>query len=194
MNFLAHLVLTPPGEDYTMMGNLLGDFLKPKDFEKLDIRYQKGFELHLRIDQYTDHHPRVKAMIGLLKPSQGRYATVVVDIMMDYFLARHWSRFVNEEFLSFEQRVYQAMEEHLPEIIPNFDKSHVLYRMMKGRFLSQYHTLEGLSFVFTKLKPRLNFDNQIEHAIEDIRRLDSQIDVDFLQFFKEIKDYLGPTI
>ena len=191
MNFLAHLVLTPPGDDYALIGNLLGDFLKPRDYDKLDPRYQNGYEIHLRIDQYTDQHPMVKSMIALLKPSQGRYATVVVDIMMDYYLARHWSSFMKVEFPTFEQGIYLAMEKHLPSIIPDFDDSHVLYRMMKGRFLRQYQSLEGLTFVFSKLESRLNFDNRIEYAVEDIRRLDPLIDANFLRFFKDIQDHMA---
>jgi acyl carrier protein phosphodiesterase len=63
LNYLAHLYLSPPGED-AMLGSVLGDFVKgPLTNIDVTARYSpeatRAMALHRKIDSYTDAHPVV---------------------------------------------------------------------------------------------------------------------------------------
>jgi acyl carrier protein phosphodiesterase len=56
MNYLAHLFLADDTPE-SLIGNLLGDFLKGVNKEQYSIAIQLGIELHRKVDVCTDSHP-----------------------------------------------------------------------------------------------------------------------------------------
>ncbi len=59
MNYLAHMYLSCYDEDL-IVGNILVDMMQIKRLRELPDQYDRGFELHRKIDSYTDNHPLVK--------------------------------------------------------------------------------------------------------------------------------------
>ena len=58
MNYLAHLYLADDSPE-SIIGNLLGDFLKGQGTEGYSDEIKKGIRLHKSVDTYTDSHPIV---------------------------------------------------------------------------------------------------------------------------------------
>jgi acyl carrier protein phosphodiesterase len=75
------------------MGNIWGDLLRPKDYPSLHPDMLEGVKFHRLIDAYTDHHAAVNLMLDLLRPYQGKYTPVVVDVLMDHMLSKNWNKF-----------------------------------------------------------------------------------------------------
>nr|WP_305050385.1 hypothetical protein [Elizabethkingia bruuniana] len=55
MNLLAHSYLS--FSDGQIVGNMIADYVRNADREKLPVEVQKGIIIHREIDTYTDQHP-----------------------------------------------------------------------------------------------------------------------------------------
>ena len=82
MNFLAHFHLAWP-EEGLIAGGLEGDYFKGPLPGTLPPRLERGVRLHRQIDAYTDAHPLVKELRGVLPTSLRRYAGILIDLCFD---------------------------------------------------------------------------------------------------------------
>ena len=90
MNYLVHLLL--PGESTSILvGNFIGDSGHGKQFSTLDPAMQRGILLHRAIDRFTATHPVIRRSKQRAQTVTGRYASVVIDVFYDHFLARDWA-------------------------------------------------------------------------------------------------------
>jgi len=89
LNFLAHSVLAFD-DDALLVGQIAGDFVRGPDLSAYPSRIATGIRLHRRIDAFTDGHLRVADARRLFEPPLRRYAGIIVDIVFDHWLARHW--------------------------------------------------------------------------------------------------------
>ncbi len=87
MNYLAHFLLS--GESTSILvGNFIGDLVRGNQFSTLDPAIQRGIMLHRAIDRFTDAHPVVRRSKQRAQAVTGRYASVVIDVFYDHFMAR----------------------------------------------------------------------------------------------------------
>jgi acyl carrier protein phosphodiesterase len=162
MNFLGHIYLS--GNDlHIQLGNLMADGLRSKDFEKYPERVQLGIALHHKIDAYTDAHPAVKEAVELLKQKQGRYASVLIDIFIDHYLALHWQQYHSIPLSLFAQDFY-AKTKKLDFELPKHT-AHMLFYMEKYNWLEAYAYQEGLIQVMQGMSRRANFKNKIAESV-----------------------------
>lgn len=84
MNYLAHLYLAKDSTE-TMIGGILGDFVKGGAKDQYPHKIKKGIELHRKIDSYTDSHPRTRASRRLYRSPWRRFAGIIVDLCNDHF-------------------------------------------------------------------------------------------------------------
>ncbi len=154
MNFLAHLALSGENNDL-MIGNFIADFVKGKKaLEMYPVSIQKGIFLHRKIDNFTDTHYITHELSELLRPQALRYASVVIDILYDHFLAVHFEKFFGENVEDFAQRTYislfenfKLLPERLQEMLPYMQKENWLVKYGDGEnknFYGLQRSLEGL--------------------------------------------------
>lgn len=109
--------------------------------------------MHRIIDRYTDHHPcvqRSKSRLG----EQGRLRGVVIDVVYDHLLAKHWSSYANPTFSSFiDQFHIQAME--ASKYYPRETVSFVSRLVMSGH-LKRYQYFQGLEEALSRIDQRLS--------------------------------------
>ena len=108
MNYLAHLVLSPANDDI-LFGNYIADSIRPKQQLGWNEDMRSGYEMHIDIDQYTDQHPAFKQAKEILKPTHGKYAPVVLDILNDHLLAANWSKLFYADFHEWEGTIYNRL-------------------------------------------------------------------------------------
>jgi len=183
LNFLAHMYLSCSDEEL-LVGNFLGDFLKNKEVSLLSPGIQRGIQLHRAIDHFTDGHPSVKACTKLVHNSLGKYAPVALDIYFDYVLYRHWDRYGGLSFTELEPYVYDCLRRYFhvyPERV-----SHNIEKMVEGRFLSKYISLEGLEWTFKMVSRRTSFKSQLPDAVQHLRKRDEEIVQHFHDFFPAV--------
>ncbi len=183
MNFLAHLYLS--GTDHELMiGNFIADMLRGKEIYEYEKGILEGITLHKKIDAFTDAHPIVKECIEIIKPSQGRYATVVVDIMFDHFLGKNWSTYHNESLGDYAQYVYGVMDANYIILPERFQQ--MLPKMKEENWLYQYQYIYGMEKAFEGISRRASFDSNMAFATEDLLSNFDELEQHFKDFFKDM--------
>ena len=109
MNFLAHQFLSFD-DPALKTGNLLGEFVKGKDYQQYTPTLQKGILLHRKIDDFTDRHPLVGELSKSMHTTFHKYSPVIVDIYFDYCLAINWWRFSDQNLNDFAQNTYAELQ------------------------------------------------------------------------------------
>ena len=116
MNFLSHLYLSGNSEGL-IIGNFIADSVKGSAFNNFPETIQKGIILHRQIDTFTDTHPIVELSKQRLRTKYKKYASVIVDIYYDHYLAVNWNNYSYENFNQYTQNIYALIEKnrhHLP--------------------------------------------------------------------------------
>lgn len=184
MNYLAHAYLSF-GNEELLVGNLVGDFVKgKKQLEKYPKSIQDGIFLHRFIDSYSDNHLILKQSIERLKPTQKRYSPVVVDIFYDYFLAKNWSLFSDQSIDEFAQATYRSLERNF-SIMPE-KVLYIFQKMISHNWLVGYQYEKRIEFALTKLAERVKNEHFLPFAINDLRKLETPLNEDFLHFFPDL--------
>lgn len=191
MNFLAHLYLSGNSEKIKV-GNFIADFVKGKQYLNFDDDIVKGIQLHRAIDDFTDTHHIVKDASALLKPDFGRYASVIIDVFYDHFLAINWKIFTQVNLTDFAEDSYQTLEKHediLPQRVQNF-----LPSMQKDNWLVRYADFEGIERSLEGLSRRSKFASNLEKAVDNLERDYEQFNESFKLFFPEIINFTKEKI
>lgn len=170
-----------------MIGNFIADYVKGNKKNLYPERIRKGIELHRGIDDFTDHHPLTAISKERLRPKYGKYAGVIVDIYYDHFLASHFSDYSSMNLRSYSENTYRILKEHwdiLPEGVQYF-----LPFMIERNWLLNYATLEGTGRTLTGLSRRVSFENKMDEAVYDLKRMYTDFENDFLGFFPELRKF-----
>src|SRR5205085_7057375 len=110
MNHLAHLMLAR-NSDELMVGGFIADAVKGKKYLDYENEISKGILLHRFIDSFTDTHKEVSELKVLLRPQFGLLSGVVIDMLYDHQLAKHWSEFNTDSLESFTTHSYNVFEQ-----------------------------------------------------------------------------------
>lgn len=191
MNFLAHLWLSGDDEDL-MIGNFIADEVRRLHFDQYRPGVVRGMELHQQIDDFTDQHPEVEHSKIRLRPHQGKYSPVVVDILYDHFLARFFSDYSVEPLEEFAQRCYRLLENRQSELPAAIQA--MLPVMVRHNWLVSYASLEGFQRVLKGMSKRANFANRMDRAPEDIAPDYEQYLAEFRSFFPELQQHVNRAL
>ncbi len=187
MNYLAHLFLSRRDEE-TLIGGLLGDFVKGRAGERFSPAVQRGIVLHRRIDRYTDNHPIVRASCALVSPPRRRFAGVLIDLFYDHFLARHWRRYNEVPLPEFTRAVYAIIlrrqgdfPERLRRVVP---------RMVGNDWLGRYRELAGVGAAVDGISRRLCRPNAMLGGAHELEASYARLEQHFLEFFPQLMAYV----
>lgn len=183
MNFLAHSFLSP-ATPHALVGNLLGDFCKGIDASSLHPEIKSGLDNHRYVDKYTDHHPLVKDARRLFSDKRRRFSGIVLDVLFDHYLIKHWQKYSEVPFITFKQQTYQLLEAatvYMPEHM-----AQVMTKVVSQDWFESYQTLDGIGFALDRIASRIRFTNQFQNSIEEITALDKQLEQVFLAFFPQL--------
>jgi acyl carrier protein phosphodiesterase len=169
-----------------MLGGFIADGMRKKQLRNLPAGIAEGVKLHWFIDNYTDNHPLIKESVRLFSPKQGKYATVVVDIVFDHFLAANWSDYSTEDLAIFVQDFYLLCKENAPLLGPRYQK--VLYYMERDNWLYSYRNLDGLQQALGGISHRASFKNNMDTALQTVKSEYAILEKYFREFYPEIKN------
>ncbi len=184
MNFLAHLHLSQNDEDL-MVGNFIADSVRSSEWDQFKPRVLVGIKLHHSIDEFTDSHPVVERSKILLRPSQGKYSPVVVDILYDHFLAKYFSEYSNVPLVDFANNAYAIFRKRWEELPAPVQ--HMIPYMERYNWLVNYGNREGLQSVFNGMSRRASFDNTMQKAVNDLYENYEALEADFREFYPELE-------
>ena len=111
MNYLAHLYLAEDSDE-SIIGNLLGDFIKGslENIENPEIA--RGIVTHRKVDMYTDRHDKIRESKKLISQKRNRFAGIIIDVSFDHFLSKNWSLYSDRELKDFIQDTYSTLQNH----------------------------------------------------------------------------------
>ena len=184
MNYLAHQFLSGTNKEIRV-GNFLGDFMKGKDLEDFSGNILLGIELHRIIDEFTDTHEAVHRSKKILHSKQGKYASVLLDIYYDYFLAKNWSKYSEQPLKEFATSVYDdfwELKNHFPEKVISF-----LPNMRENDWFTNYGTYWGIDKALQSIARRAKYSNTIQDSLINLKELEEELEADFLIFMPQLK-------
>ena len=191
MNWLAHLLLAEPNPE-ARLGNLLGDLVKGKQRQTLNINLQRGLECHQAIDIFTDQHPVVKCSKQRIDPEYRRFAGIFIDVFYDYILATNWQDYSNTSLTEFTSTIYASWSGYL-STLPLYPQG-VIRRLIAEDWLSSYSTLEGIEQTLARISRRLNRrtlrNYDLTPAIAQLTSNYLLLEQDFQQFFPQLQLYV----
>jgi acyl carrier protein phosphodiesterase len=184
MNYLAHTHLSF-GKPAWIVGNYLADIIKGREaLAALPPEVQEGVYLHRAIDTFTDAHPLVAQARERLRPFQGRYTPVTLDIAYDFVLARHWQQLADRPLEEVAREAYQAYRDYQP-LFPEAAWRRIS-SMMQHNYLLGYSSEQGLRYTFIRMAERAKFPNQFLSAADDFIRDLPAYEAEFIRFYPEL--------
>lgn len=187
MNHLAHFVLAGPSEPLRL-GAILGDHVKGvAAVDRLPARVAAGIRLHRLIDAHTDAHPAVCGLLEDLSPPWRRYGGVILDVLFDHMLTRHWNRFVDSGLEAFAREIDDLLTRHYTMLPPrlalfaNWARNTGLW--------SRFGEVEMLNDIFTRLAKRHGRPSPLSRGVELLEEHDAAIESAFLKLFPDMETH-----
>ena len=186
MNWLAHLVLSKNNIDY-QLGNILADPLKGKAWTGASHALIEGMAMHKAIDQFTDSHQRVLKSKARLR-ARGYLKGIVIDVLYDHFLSKHWQQFSEcefDDFMSdFHSNAFTRSREYPDEakdFVSGLVESQRLCRYV--RFEDFVTAVHRITF---RLSDRMRERESMEQYISYVEKHHDDLESDFLVFFPDL--------
>jgi acyl carrier protein phosphodiesterase len=191
MNWLAHIFLSEPNVE-SRLGNLLGDLVKGKDLDRLDLNLRRGVARHYAIDRFTDSHVIVKTSKQRINKEYSKFAGILIDVFYDHFLAKNWSLYSNTILSDFTAEVYHSFQNY-PGEIPPLAKEAIDF-IIDGDWLSSYQYFSGIENVLMRLddriKARMGDKIKLVDAMKILEREYTNLETDFKLFFPELQQHI----
>ena len=190
MNYLAHFYLTRGQEEITA-GNFIADFVRSSKHHRFSEGVQRGISIHHSIDTFTDEHEIVSRSKQRLYDKYHKYATVIVDVYYDHFLAYNWSRIrgTSIPLAQFSHETYSLLRKQR-HIFP-FGAQRLFHYMSTYDWLYSYSSLEGIQRALNGLSRRARFNSGMENAVEDLEKFYPEFEKEFLEFFPELINHIN---
>lgn len=183
MNYLAHTLLSFENEDI-LIGNFIADFINAKQARMMEEHYQRGIDLHRKIDSFTDKHPEFRKGTKRLSKYHSKYSPVVLDILYDHLLAVNWEKYSDKTLEEHSQSTYAIFEKHMDAFLEQ-GVEHVT-RMIDHDFLAAYAQPEKVEYVLSRMDLRTRFASQFENAIDHLNEDFELYNEEFNLFFHDI--------
>jgi acyl carrier protein phosphodiesterase len=190
LNYLAHLYLADQTDD-SLIGNLLGDFVKGRPGERYSDEIVAGILFHRKIDAFADAHPIMRASRGRIAPRMSRFSGIIVDVCYDHFLARHWRRFSSHDLTAFVQHAYDVLQKNRPILPERLQR--ILPYMISEDWLGHYIEIKRVGETLDRITRRLTHGERFKGAIVEVEKNYADLESDFLNFFPDLVDYAHCT-
>ena len=187
MNYLMHLYLSGDNPE-TLVGNMMGDFVKGRLDERYPPGIRRGIELHRRIDSFAAGNPCFIRSKRRIDPSFRHYRGVLVDVFYDHFLARFWDEYREKPYRDYIRECFALLvvyEKVLPERLRS-----LLPRIFSADWLLSYPHREGVASVLERMSKRVSRPNPLAEGIGELSLHYGQLLGDFRQFLPGISDYV----
>tara|TARA_R110002126_G_scaffold8953_14_gene41185 strand:+ start:2905 stop:3504 length:600 start_codon:yes stop_codon:yes gene_type:complete len=187
VNYLAHAALAQPNQ-FSLVGNLLGDFCKGLQLETLHPAVRAGLENHRATDRFTDYHPIVKAAKVEFSATRRRFAGVALDVLFDHYLIRHWQQFYPQPFTEYKAQLYRKLNDAMP-LMPAPMRD-TMQRVCRYDWFASYQQLPQLGQALDHIARRIRFANNFSGIITEIMPRYTALEQDFLNFYPQLQQHL----
>lgn len=187
MNYLAHLFLAEPTPE-ALIGNLLGDFQRGLDRRECSEGMLQGIWLHTQIDHFTDHHPLVKRSRDRIQGPYRRFAGVMLDVLYDHYLSKHWQCYAQQPLEEFIRQVYGLLQANHNLLPPQLQQA--VPSIIAHNLLGSYGQLQGVERALQRMSRRIKRQNALGQSTVELQRNYTCLEADFLAFFPELMQFV----
>lgn len=185
MNYLGHWLFSDPTPD-ALMGSLWPDFAKRPSPDEVSEEFLVHFDRHQWLDKETDRTPILEPLRKELRPKLRKTTPIVVDMLIDHHLAKHWDHYHQKLTLpNFSSTCYASVRRFTNLPLPH--KLHqTLTWMSHDDWLNGYKEPENVVRALRGLSKRLKFkDCMVEYGEWAIAQ-EVQFSESFFQFMAHI--------
>ena len=204
MNHLAHIALVAPNpahlancrtqdcstalrtpkSDRLLAGGLLADFCKGQlsGHPDQDADFLLGVALHRAIDRYTDQHPLIREAAALCQ--RPRVGPILMDLAMDHFLIKHWSRFYPGTPQQLAEQALRAAAAYAPRL--SQQAVQFVESLQQFDRLLRTASMAGLERSIDATANRLSRPSMMLGSITEVERLLEPWESTFLLFYPEL--------
>ena len=188
MNYLAHLFLAQP-TPHSMVGNLMGDFRKYIEPDLvLPEGVLRGIKNHMEVDRFTDHDQKIYDLKNVFSRRRRRFAGIIIDVVFDYFLIKHWSCYCELPRNEFIDTAYSHLRSHA-HVMPA-EMARVSGLITENDWFSSYATMEGISTVLDRMSARIRFENALLGSGEEVMANYESLELTFIDFFPRLNEHI----
>jgi len=181
MNHLAHVVLAGPDPD-DRLGAFLGDHVKGIEaVEALPEGLARGVRLHRRIDSWSDNHPAVVNLRAGTGPAWRRYSGVILDVLFDTMLVRHWETWQDVPLDDFARGIDRLLAERRNEIPTRLAR--FADWAARANLWTRYDDREMLEQIFAGLARRHGRPSPLKRGTVLLDRMGPEIERTFEELF-----------
>ena len=181
MNYFAHLHIASI-TNTSWAGNLLGDF--PVDVKSLEPDLHEGWKLHQQVDIMVDSHETSLAFRATPRKGRRRFAGIVQDIAMDYWLIQYWDRFSEMPLPDFceEALIGLVKDKHrCPERLESMIAS-----LESNNWLSHLGTVQGVENAILSIMRRWKHGHHLQDFVDELPDIIQQTEAPFLQLYPDL--------
>ena len=185
MNFLAHSLLGFDDAEL-IAGQICGDFVRGSQLSHFPRRLETGIRLHRHLDRFTDTHVQLQEVRSGMQGVSYRFSGIVVDVLFDHFLARHWSRYSEHSLPAHADRVHEALadnHDHLPEKLQRFTQLLLRERILEGNI-----RLSAIELTLARLSRRSPRFAALAIGESQLELLRNQLQEPFESFYPDLLD------
>ncbi|AEF55163.1 ACP phosphodiesterase [Marinomonas posidonica] len=186
MNYFAHLHIASLTKT-SWAGNLLGDF--PVVASQLDDDLYQGWRLHQMVDVMVDEHPASLAFRVMPRLGRRRFAGIVQDIAMDYWLIQYWSKFSDEPLALFCQRAVEGLvkdKRRTPERLMRMIES-----LEEHNWLANLGQINGVEKAIHSIMRRWRHGHHLQSFVEELPEVIEQAEQPFLLLYPDLLDFVA---
>lgn len=185
MNHLAHIVLAGPDEGLRL-GAFLGDHVKGRaELDELPADWAAGVVLHRRIDSFSDAHPAVTGVLETLESPWRRYGGVILDVLFDHMLTRHWQHFGSGRLSTLSKEIDALLARHRPALPPRLVRFS-LWASRRGLW-QRYGERPMLEEIFSLLARRHGRSWPLAYGARLLDDREAVIEEAFLDLFPDLQ-------
>lgn len=188
MNYFAHLHIASITQT-SWAGNLLGDFAV--DVQSLDADLWEGWNLHQQVDVMVDKHPSSLLYRQMPRKGRRRFAGIVQDIVMDYWLIQHWSRFSSTDLEVFCERAVQELavdKARCPKRLQSMIDS-----LLLNNWLGNLGTLQGVENALLSIMRRWKHGAHLQDFVDELPVVIEQGEAPFLALYPDLLAFVAET-
>ena len=166
----------------------MGDFIRGVNISQLPESIARGVQNHQAVDRFTDSHAGVKRLKASFSDQRRRYAGIILDVVFDHFLIKHWRMYSKEDLGAFTDYCYESLlsfQHMMPERM-----SHRVEWMVRFDLLNSYAELKGIANALNGISGRIRFENRLAGAIEEVADHYEILQQGFMEFFAELRTHV----
>jgi acyl carrier protein phosphodiesterase len=175
-----------------MIGNFIADHIRGNNYSHFSEEIKQGIQLHREIDTFTDAHKVVRESKRRLHERYRHYDGVIIDIFYDHYLAKNWTNYSAIPLEVYTQSIYKLFNEKSTEL-PEKSQQFIKY-MIEYNILFNYKYVDGIEKVLNGMNRRTKGKSQMNLAIEDLHKLDTEFNTDFKLFFDDLINFTNKKL